>query len=93
MKKIINKVLQKLEDRPMPDMEKVLAACPTVSVANEYAPVRRRLSPARLAAFAMAALLIVGGGITVAAMEAKEYNEAMDFFEEYNLSAEGFSRS
>ena len=93
MKKKINKVLQKLEDRPMPDMERVLAACPTVPVACERAPVRRRLSPAKLAAFAMAALLVVGGGITVAAMEAKEYNEAMDFFEEYNLSAEGFSRS
>jgi hypothetical protein len=93
MKKKINKVLQKLEDRPMPDMERVLAACPTVPVAGERAPVRRRLGPARLAAFAMAALLVVGGGITVAAMEAKTYNEAMDFFEEYNLSAEGFSRS
>lgn len=93
MKKKINKVLQKLEDRPMPDMETVLAACPTVPVACERAPVRRRLGPAKLAALAMAALLVVGGGITVAAMEAKEYNEAIDFFEEYNLSAEGFSRS
>ncbi|MBQ7324764.1 MAG: hypothetical protein IJW98_03380, partial [Clostridia bacterium] len=30
--------------------------------------------------------------ITVAAMEAKTYTEALDFFDEYNLSAEGVSR-
>ena len=98
MKKKIDNILHQLDSYPLPDKTKILAAFPEVSAEAEEPvkapiPVRRRLSPAKLAALAMAALLVVGGGITVAAMEAKEYNEAMDFFEEYNLSAEGFSRS
>ena len=92
MKKKIRKTLQMLEPRPMPDKETVLAACPTVPVPQESAHVRHRFSPAKVAALAMVALLTVGGGVGVVA-ETMAYNEAIDFFEEYNLSAEGFTRS
>lgn len=93
MKKKINKILQMLEPRPLPDKATVLAACPTVPVVSQTAPIRRRLSPAKVAALAMSALLVIGGGVGVAAAEAKAYGEAINFFEQYNLSAEGFTRS
>ena len=50
----------------------------------------------KVTALAMSALLVIGGGIGIGgalAVEAKEYKEAIDFFEKYNLSAEGFTRS
>ncbi|MBQ7324106.1 MAG: hypothetical protein IJW98_00015 [Clostridia bacterium] len=94
---ILNK-MQKLDSLPLPEKEKILAVCdavvPEAPAEAKARPSRRRFSP-RIAVTAamMAALLLIGGGITVLANEAKQYNEAMDFFEEYNLSAEGFSRS
>ena len=59
---------------------------------RRIAPVRPRLGLPKIAALAMSALLAVGGGFGIA-VEAQAYNEAIDFFEEYNMSAEGFSRS
>lgn len=97
-KRTILNTMQKLESLPLPEKEKILAVCdavvPEAPAETRARPSRRRFSP-RIAVMAamMAALLLIGGGITVLANEAKQYNEAIDFFEEYNLSAEGFSRS
>lgn len=100
MKKKIKKTLQMLEPRPMPDKEKILAACPVAPVSEEprksVLPIRRRLGTCKAVALAMSALLVIGGGIGIGGAvvaEAKEYREAIDFFEQYNLSAEGFTRS
>ena len=59
---------------------------------RRIAPARPRLGLPKIAALAMSALLAVGGGFGIA-VEAQAYNEAIDFFEQYNLSAEGFTRS
>ena len=101
-KRAILKKMQQLDSLPLPEKEKILAACE--AAVPESAPVSaaRRAQffiPRRAIALAMVALLLVCGGGTVAmgvtamAKEAKEYNETLDFFEEYNLSAEGFTRS
>ena len=97
-KRTIINTMQKLDSLSLPEKEKILAVCdavvPEAPAEAKASPVRRRVN-FRIAVTAamMAALLLVGGGVTVLANEAKAYNEAMDFFEEYNLSAEGFSRS
>ncbi len=97
-KRAIMKKMQQLDSLPLPEKEKILAACEEAAPesAPAKAPVGRRVyrfSPKRAVVLAMVALLLIGGGVTAMAKEAKEYNEAMDFFEEYNLSAEGFTRS
>lgn len=97
-KRTILKKMQKLDTLPLPEKEKILANC-ALAVPEEAPmeasarPKLHRFSPKKAVVLAMVALLLVGGGVTVAAAEAKEYNEAIDFFEEYNLSAEGFTRS
>ncbi len=93
MKKKIEKKLQMLDTLPAPDKNKILSACPIVPAAQKTTPVRRRFGTRHLVALSMAALLAIGGGVGVAAAEAKAYNEAIDFFQQYNLSAEGFTRS
>ena len=96
MKKKIDKILHQMDSYPMPDKAKMLATAPQVPAEENRArtaPVKHRFSPVKVTALAMAALLTVGGGVGVVAAEAKAYNEAIDFFEQYNLSAEGFTRS
>ena len=97
MKKKIKNTLQMLESRPMPDRDAVLAACPTVPVVSKE--TRKRTSRThrmrvigKALAYAMSAMIVIGGSIGVA-IEVQAYNEAIDFFEQYNLSAEGFTRS
>ena len=85
--------LKKLDTLPMLHKQKILEACPTVPTVYYAARVKRRIKIAKITALAMAALLLVGSGLTVLAAENKAYNEALDFFELYNLSAEGFTRS
>ena len=59
--------------------------------ANKKRPPARRVRWVALAACLAAVLLL--GGVFGAVAEAKEYNEAMAFFAENNLSAAGLSRS
>ena len=97
MKKKIRKTLQSLESRPMPDRDAILAACPTVPIVSKESRKRtirthRMRVIGKAFAYAMSAMLIIGGSIGVS-VEVQAYNEAMDFFKEYNLSAEGFTRS
>lgn len=96
-KRNIIKTLQKLDSLSLPEKERILANCaaaaPQTTPEPRTTPKTRRFSPRKIAVLAMAALLLVAGGVTVVAQEAKAYNEAIDFFEEYNLSAEGFTRS
>ena len=90
--KKLQKDLKKLDTLPMLRKQEILEACPTVPAVQKGAPVRRRFSFAKAATVAMAALLMAGGGVAVVA-ETMAYNEAIDFFEQYNMSAEGFTRS
>jgi hypothetical protein len=52
----------------------------------------RRIRPVLLAAL-IAALILVGSGVTALAVESGEYRSAVSFFEENGLSTEGLSRS
>lgn len=96
-KRNIIKTMQKLDSLSLPEKEKILENCAAAALLTtpepRTTPKTRRFSPRKIAVLAMVALLLVAGGVTVVAQEAKAYNEAIDFFEEYNLSAEGFSRS
>ena len=92
MKKKIDHILHQMDSYPLPDKEKMLANIPNVPADEEKRHTRRRFGFPKVAVLAMSALLVVGGGFGVA-MDVRAYNEAIDFFEQYNMSAEGFTRS
>ncbi len=62
-------------------------------LARLNAPQRRRPTGRLLAVAAAVLLLAAGSGITAAALEAREYRTAVDFFNAYALPTESLSRS
>ncbi len=97
-KRTILQKMEQLDTLLLPEKEQILANCASAVPESAFREVpakekRRRFRPKAAMALAMAALLLVGSGVTVAAAEAMEFKRAEDFFEEYNLSAEGLSRS
>ena len=94
-KRDIIKTMKKLDSIPMPEKERVLNACRNErpltgerKTAGIRAPRRRKL-----AVLAIAAALLIVGGTTVSASEAIQYGRAVDFFEEYDISRNGLTRS
>ena len=68
MKKKIDKILHQMDSYPMPDKAKMLATAPQVPAEENRArtaPAKRRFSPVKVTALAMAALLMAGGGVAV----------------------------
>ena len=62
------------------------------SIENKLSMPTRRIRWGVLAA-CLAVLIVIGSTITAFAIEAKEYNTALSFFDENGLSTEGLSRS
>ncbi|HAN21905.1 MAG: hypothetical protein A2Y15_06135 [Clostridiales bacterium GWF2_36_10] len=93
----IKTTLKQLDNLPLPDKNKILASCsesPAVTENNYYMPTCRKSKLKPILAACLALLLMLGGfsGYFIA-VEAKEYNEAVTFFNEYGLSIDGLSRS
>lgn len=90
--KIIKEKLKKLDLVKFPDKDKILAACGDVQVEkkknNEFVKTSKPMFAICITLF----MVLVGVSIYGIVIEAREYKEAVDFFEEYNLSMEGLTR-
>mgnify|MGYP000849545663 FL=1 len=88
-------VLKQLDTIPLPNKQKILSACSQPTASGEAAPstvYRRKLRFKPLIAACAALLLLIAGTTYTIAAEVKEYNEAVTFFKEYDLSTDGLSR-
>lgn len=85
----IKDILSGLDRTKMPDREKILSYCK--DAVPERQPKRRGFS--KRSAIILAAAIISLFAIVGCAAEVKEYNDAVDFFEENSLSIENLSRS
>lgn len=96
----IKERLQKLNTIKLPDKERILKGCEGAAVLQNAAQEQnnkriglqvRKIKPV----FAICVLVCIAVGASVygIVVEAKEYNAAVAFFEEYNLSTEGLTRS
>lgn len=83
----IKRILDELDGLPLPSKKKILSACPAAEKKRIYKTSFKR--SAVLIAVVFAILLAAAG----CAAEAKEYNDAISFFEEHELSIENLSRS
>ena len=96
-KRKIVSVLHQLDTLPLPAKDKILSACPSPATSGDEARVINSRRPRRLKPlFAVGAamiLLVFGTAVYAIAAEAKEYNEAVTFFREYDLAEEGLTRS
>ena len=95
-RKIIN-ILRQLDALPLPDKEKILSACPQQSISDDAAlstayQRKLRFKPL-IAASITIVLLICGLTAYVIAAEAKEYNEAVSFSRDNDLSEDNLTRS
>lgn len=95
-KREIVDVLKQLNAMPLPDKEKILSVCPQPTDPREAATTatyRRKLGIKALVAICAAVILLISGVSTYAiAAEKKQYNEALIFFHDYDLSLDGLSR-
>ena len=95
-RKIIN-ILRQLDTLPLPDKEKILSACPQPSTSDDAAlstAYRRKLRfKPLIAASITIVLLICGLAAYVIAAEVKEFNEAVSFFRDNDLSEVNLTRS
>lgn len=95
-RKELKMILKQLDDRPLPDKNKILAACergfeeqiPRVTVPRIRKKPRRLL----LAACLSIALLVSAFSVCAVADEQREYREAVTFFEQHALSTQNLSR-
>lgn len=94
-KRQIKSILKQFDAIPLPEKEKILTACPhpnsvekDVPASNPKAFRRKTILPICIAFTFL--ICIVSSYFVVA--EAKEYKEAISFFQEYNLSTKGLSR-
>jgi hypothetical protein len=88
-------VLKQLDTIPLPDKQKILSACSQPTASGEAVPstvYRRKLRFKPLIAVCAALVLLISGTTYTIAAEVKEYNEAVIFFKEYDLSTDGLSR-
>lgn len=88
-------VLKQLDTIPLPDKQKILSACSQPTASGEAVPstvYHRKLRFKPLIAACAALLLLISGTTYTIAAEVKEYKEAVTFFKEYDLSADGLSR-
>ena len=88
-------VLQQLDTIPLPDKQKILSACLQPTAPGEVVlstAYRRKLRFKPLVAACVALVLLITGTTYAIAAEVKEYNEAVTFFKEYDLSTDGLSR-
>jgi len=88
--------LKQLDTLPLPDKEKILSACPPPAAAGMTLPAtanRRKIRFKPLLAACLAIVLLLSGlSAYVIAAEAREYNQAVTFFQENDLSVAGLSR-
>ncbi|NLB42887.1 MAG: hypothetical protein GX815_11650 [Clostridiales bacterium] len=88
--------LKQLDEIPLPDKEKILSAClQTVKAGDKESSTvnHRKLRFKPLLAVSTAFVLLILGVSTYAiAAESQEYKEAVMFFKDYDLPAEGLSR-
>jgi len=91
---IINK-LKELDNIPLPEKEAMIQKCQEINtISSERKEIKRHIPHKRkITILAIAASLLIVSGITVSASEAAEYGKAIDFFNEYDLSYKGLSRS
>lgn len=96
-KREIRAALKQLDTIPLPDKEKILSACPNRPITAEtpyWQASHRKLWLKPVLAAIIVALVLASGYSTYAiANEISEYNDAVKFFKEYNLSTEDLSRS
>jgi len=88
-------VLKQLNTIPLPDKQKILSACSQPTASGEAVPstvYRRKFRFKPLIAACAALLLLISGTTYTIAAEMKEYNKAVTFFGEYDLSTDGLSR-
>jgi hypothetical protein len=88
-------VLKQLDTIPLPNKQKILSACSQPTASGGAVPstvYRRKLRFKPLIAACAALLLLISGTTYTIAAEVKEYKEAVIFFKEYDLSADGLSR-
>lgn len=95
-KKALKALLGQLEVHPLPDKQKILSRCETAFSEQRVRKKEtfRRARPMRglLAAVISVLLLVSCLSVYAVADESREYREAISFFEQYALSAEGYSR-
>lgn len=89
-------IFKELNDLPLPDREKILAAAKEASPAPAGAtvprPVRRRPMRVLLAACLSILLIASVSAVCAAAVEHYEYRSAVAFFAQHELSTEGCTR-
>lgn len=88
-------VLNQLDKIPLPKKEKILSACPLPPIDGVASPTvyRRKLRFKPMVAACAALVLLISGFSTYAiAAEVKEFNKAVIFFSQYDLSTDGLSR-
>ena len=83
----IKKLLLKLDDVKMPDKETIISECPNITP-KTFSRKRVGIRPVLIMAATIILLALIG-----CAAEVKEYNDAVEFFDQYDLSKENLSRS